>query len=278
MEMARKRSLTPELNQQNRYLMSSKSSGGMPLMAHFAELRKRIFKSALGIIVGAFVGWFLYDSIINHLAAPICDLKAVAASGKTSCGILYINGVLGPIDLKFKISLLIGVILAAPIWLYQSWAFIAPAMKGREKRNSLFFLFFAIPFFALGIYVGYLVLPIAVKVLLGFTPASLTNLVKFDDYLNFVLQLILIFGIAFELPVFLVSLNLAGVLRGKSILKPWRFAIFGISLFSAIFTPTGDPFTMGLLAIPLIGLYFLAGGISLVVDRKRATNSNRERN
>lgn len=275
MAKSRKRSLTPEPNQQNRYLMSSKSSGGMPLIAHFAELRKRIFKSALGIILGAFVGWFLYDTIINHLAAPICNLKEVVATGKSSCGILYINGVLGPIDLKFKISLLIGVILAAPIWLYQSWAFIAPAMKGREKRNSIFFLLFAIPFFAIGIYVGYLVLPLAVKVLLGFTPASLTNLVKFDDYLNFVLQLILIFGIAFELPVFLVSLNLAGVLRGKSILKPWRFAIFGITLFAAIFTPTGDPFTMGLLAIPLIGLYFLAGAIAILVDRKRFKNASR---
>jgi len=252
--------------------MSSNLSGGMPLLAHFAELRKRIFKSALAIIIGGFLGWFLYDLIINHLASPICNLKESMKLGKSSCGILYINGVLGPIDLKFKISLLIGVILSAPIWLYQVWAFIAPAMKGREKRNSIFFMLCAIPFFGIGIYVGYLVLPIAVKVLLGFTPSSLTNLVKFDDYLNFVLQLILIFGIAFELPVFLVSLNLAGVLRGKGILKPWRFAVFGITLFSAIFTPTGDPFTMGLLAIPLICLYFLAGGIAILVDIRRARN------
>ena len=83
-------------------------------MAHFAELRKRIFKSALGIILGAFVGWFLYDTIINHLAAPICNLKEVVATGKSSCGILYINGVLGPIDLKFKISFMIDKYI---IWI-----------------------------------------------------------------------------------------------------------------------------------------------------------------
>ena len=275
MAKSRKRNLTPEPNQQNRRPVSSKSGGGMPLLAHFAELRKRIFKSALGVILGAGVGWFIYDIVINHLASPICNLKKAVASGKTSCGILYINGVLGPIDLKFKISLLIGIILSAPIWLYQIWAFIAPAMKNKEKRNSIFFLIFAIPFFGIGIYAGYLVLPFAVKALLGFTPTSLTNLVKFDDYLNFVLQLILVFGIAFELPVFLVSLNLAGVLRGKSILKPWRFAIFGISLFAAIFTPTGDPFTMGLLAIPLIALYFLAGAIAVLVDRRRFKTESR---
>ena len=257
--------------------MSSSSSSGMPLLAHFIELRKRIFKSAVGILVLSTVGWFLYNPIINSLAAPVCDLKAAATSDQKNCGILYVNGVLGPIDLKFKISLLIGIILAAPIWLYQLWSFLSPAMRGKEKRNSLFFLIFAVPFFAIGIYVGYLILPISVRVLLGFTPTSLTNLIKFDDYLNFVLQLILVFGIAFELPVFLVSLNLAGILRGRSIIKPWRFTIFGITLFAAIFTPTGDPFTMSLLAIPLILLYFLAAGIALLVDTRRDKRADKEK-
>ncbi|MEI7931310.1 MAG: twin-arginine translocase subunit TatC, partial [Actinomycetes bacterium] len=110
---------------------------------------------------------------------------------------------------------------------------------------------------------------IAVDVLLSFTPNSLTNLVRFDDYLGFVTQLIFVFGVAFELPVFLVALNLAGILSGRGILKPWRYAIFAITLFSAIFTPTGDPITMFFLAVPLYLLYLAAGGISLLVDRKR---------
>ena len=107
------------------------------------------------------------------------------------------------------------------------------------------------------------------KVLLGFTPGTLSNLVRFDDYLSFVTQILLTFGVAFELPVFLVALNLAGVIRGRSILKPWRYSVFGILLFAAIFTPTGDPFTMLLLGVPLTLLYFLAGSIALLVDRKR---------
>ena len=132
-----------------------------------------------------------------------------------------------------------------------------------------------ISFFAVGIFAGYLVLPIAIEVLLSFTPSSLTNLVKFDDYLTFVTQLILVFGIAFELPVFLIALNLAGILSGRSILRPWRYAIFGITLFSAIATPTGDPITLFFLAGPLILLYLAAGGISLLIDKSRLKRKNR---
>jgi sec-independent protein translocase protein TatC len=183
---------------------------------------------------------------------------------------------LGPIDLKFKISVLLGLIFASPIWLYQLWAFISPGLHKKERRNSIFFIIGAVPFFAVGIFAGYLVLPIAIEVLLSFTPTSLTNLVRFDDYLTFVTQLILVFGIAFELPVFLIALNLAHVLSGKSILRPWRYAIFGIVLFSAIATPTGDPFTLFFLAGPLILLYLAAGGISFLVDKARAKRKTSE--
>lgn len=253
--------------------MKGNSAKAMPLLSHFNELRKRLFKSALTIATCSFVGWFLYEKIINRLAAPICDLQMAADSGSKSCGVLYINGVLGPIDLKFKISIILGVLIASPVWLYQLWAFISPGLHKRERRNSILFVLFAVPFFAIGVFAGYLVLPIAVDVLLSFTPASLSNLVKFDDYLSFVMQLIFVFGFAFELPVFLVSLNLAHILSGTSILKPWRYAIFAITLFSAIATPTGDPITMFFLAAPLTILYLTAGAISLLVDKSRRRRS-----
>jgi sec-independent protein translocase protein TatC len=158
----------------------------------------------------------------------------------------------------------------APVWLYQLWAFIAPALHRKEKRNSIFFFAAATPFFAAGAFLGYTVLPVAIRVLFGFTPTALSNLVKFDDYLDFVLRVILLFGIAFELPVFLVTFNLIGFLSGRAILKPWRIWIFGITLFIAGFTPSADPLSMLLLAIPLISLYFMAGGIALLNDRRRA--------
>ena len=245
------------------------------MLSHLNELRSRAFRSAIGITLASCIGWVFYEKIIARLANPICDLEAATSAGDKSCGILYINGVLGPLDLKFKISVLLGIIIASPVWLYQIWAFISPGLHKKERRNSIFFVMGAVPFFAVGIFAGYLVLPIAIEVLLSFTPSSLTNLVKFDDYLTFVTQLILVFGIAFELPVFLIALNLAGILSGRSILRPWRYAIFGITLFSAIATPTGDPITLFFLAGPLILLYLAAGGISLLIDKSRLKSKNR---
>ena len=253
--------------------MARKDRSTMPLLDHLRELRKRVIRSALFIFLFSAIGWIQYNPIIARLSSPVCDLKAAQESGSDSCGALYISGVLGPLNLQLKVSFLTGVILSAPFWLYQIWAFIAPALHRKEKRNSVFFMIAATPFFTIGAALAYYILPLALKVLFGFTPESLNNLIRFDDYLDFVLRLILIFGIAFELPVFLVSLNLIGVLSGRSILKPWRFAIFAITFFVAAFSPTADPLSMAALALPLIAFYFGAGGIALLVDKKRDRKS-----
>jgi sec-independent protein translocase protein TatC len=252
--------------------MATPNNGRMPLIEHFRELRKRVVRASVAILIGTAVSWAFYHPIIKKLALPFCDLDQVSATTLTTshCGILYINGVLGPLNLQIKVSILVGLILSAPIWIYQLWAFIAPGLHRREKKRSALFITCAIPFFALGAWIGYSILPIAVRVLLGFTPSSLTNLVRFDDYLDFVLRVILLFGGAFELPVFLLSLNLIGVLSGRAILKPWRLAIFLITLFTAMFTPTGDPLTMSLLALPLLIFYFGAGLIALFLDSRKA--------
>ena len=147
--------------------MAATSGGRMPLLEHFRELRSRVVKSALAICLGSVVGWFFYNEIITKLAEPVCDLRAAQESGAASCGALYINGVLGPLNLQIKIAILSGIILTAPIWLYQLWAFIAPALHRKEKRNSIFFFIAATPFFAVGAYLGYSILPIAVRVLFG---------------------------------------------------------------------------------------------------------------
>jgi sec-independent protein translocase protein TatC len=250
--------------------MATSVGGRMPLLEHLREFRKRTVRSAIAISVGSIIGWFFYNEIITKLAEPVCDLRAAQASGANNCGALYINGVLGPLNLQIKVALLTGVILSAPIWLYQLWAFIAPALHRREKRYSVLFFVAATPFFVAGTYLGYSILPIAVRVLFGFTPDALNNLVRFDDYLDFVMRAILLFGIAFELPVFLVTFNLIGFLSGVAILKPWRIWIFAITLFVAGFTPSADPLSMILLALPLIGLYLLAGVFALLNDRRRA--------
>ena len=245
----------------------------MPLIEHLRELRSRVVKSALVIALASAIGWFFYNEIITQLAKPVCDLKFAQETGAESCGALYISGVLGPLNLQIKVAILSGIILAAPVWLYQLWAFIAPALHRKEKRNSIFFIVSATPFFAAGAFLGYTILPIAVEVLFGFTPDALNNLVKFDDYLDFVMRAILLFGIAFELPVFLITFNLIGFLSGKAILKPWRGWVFGITLFVAAFSPTADPLSMMALAVPLILLYLLSGVFALLNDRRRARKS-----
>lgn len=246
----------------------------MPLLEHLREFRKRVVRSAIAISLASLIGWFFYNEIITKLAQPVCDLAAAQRTGSDTCGSLYINGVLGPLNLQIKVALLTGVILSAPIWLYQLWAFIAPALHRKEKRNSIFFFIVATPFFAAGTYLGYSVLPVAIKVLFGFTPQSLTNLVRFDDYLDFVMRAILLFGIAFELPVFLVTFNLIGFLSGAAILRPWRIWVFCIVLFVAGFTPSADPLSMILLAVPLIMLYLISGVFALWNDRRRAKKEN----
>jgi len=253
--------------------MAARERGTMPLLDHLRELRKRIIRAAFFILIFSILGFVYYNQIITTLAEPVCDLRLAQSSGSNNCGSLFISGVLGPLNLQVKVAFLTGVIVSAPFWLYQLWAFIAPALHRKERRKSVLFIIAATPFFTLGAALAYYILPIAIRVLFGFTPDSLNNLVRFDDYLSFVLRIILIFGLAFELPVFLVSLNLIGILSGRGILKPWRFAIFGITVFVAAFSPTADPLSMAALALPLIVFYFGAGGIALLVDKKRDKKS-----
>lgn len=243
-------------------------SGQMPLVDHLRELRRRIVFSLTAISLLAIVGWAFYTPIINALAKPVCDLSQVKSG---SCGILYVNGVLGPLNLQFKVTLISGIVLAAPVWLYQSWAFIAPGLHRSERNKTLLFAVIATPLFLAGAALAYFILPFAVDILIGFTPSSLNNLIRFDDYLDFVLRMILIFGLAFELPVFLIGLNLAGLLSAKTMLQRWRLAIFLIVLFAAIFTPTGDPITMTILAAPLCLLYLGAVLFAFFHDRRTSS-------
>ena len=249
--------------------MAARERGTMPLLDHLRELRKRIMRAAFFIFIFSILGFVYYDQIITTLAEPVCDLKLAQSSGSNNCGSLFISGVLGPLNLQVKVAFLTGVIISAPFWLYQLWAFIAPALHRKERRKSVLFIIAATPFFTLGAALAYYILPIAIKVLFGFTPDSLNNLVRFDDYLDFVLRLILFVGLAFELPIFLLTFNLIGFLRGKTILKPWRIWIFTIFFFVAALSPTADPLSMVLLSGPLILFYFMAGLLAVLVDRRR---------
>ena len=226
----------------------------MPLLDHLRELRTRVVKSASVIALGSVVGWFFYNEIITKLSEPVCDLKAAQETGADNCGALYINGVLGPLNLQIKVAILAGVILSAPIWLYQLWAFIAPALHRKEKRNSIFFIVAATPFFAAGAYLGYTILPIAVEVLFGFTPDALNNLVKFDDYLDFVMSMFIAFGITFEVPIAVILLVRFGIVTVEKLKEIRGYVVVAAFVIAAVITPP-DVVSQFMLAVPLWVLY-----------------------
>lgn len=241
--------------------------GRMSLGDHLRELRRRVVISGLAILVGAGIGWWQYKHLFARLIAPIND---IAKERGQQIATLNFPDLTGSFTLLITVGLFAGLIIASPVWLYQIWGFIVPGLSRREKRTSLLFIGSAVPLFLGGCALGFLVLPRAARALLSFTPEGASNILPAPDYLDFVLRFILAFGLAFLLPVFLVGLNAAGILPARILIKAWRPAVFLIFLFAAIMTPTPDAWTMLFLAAPMIVLFYLAVGISFLLDRRKA--------
>lgn len=237
----------------------------MSLSGHLKELRKRLFWSALFILGGSVVGWFIFDPVFALLQQPILEV----AKNRNQIAAVNFGGVTSSFDMRLQVSIFIGVIGSSPIWLWNLWAFITPGLKKRERRFTLGFVFSAVPLFLAGCYLAWISLPAFVQTLIGFTPAGSTNLIDGSLYILFTLRILLIFGIAFVLPVVLVLLNFAGLITAKAILKSWRLAVFLTALIAALATPTADPMSMFLLMVPLLALYFVAAGVASIRDRVR---------
>ena len=244
--------------------------GSMPLVEHLRELRRRLLVCLVALVPGAVAGFVFNDPLIRFLTEPICDVPGGATEASTQCGPLVYQGLLSPFSIMVKVALATAVLASAPVWLYQAWAFDTPGLYRNERRWSLAFLATAIPLFFAGAALCYLVLPKATRLLIGFAPADIGVLVPFNDYLSIVLRLILVFGLAFLAPVFVVLLNAAGLLPAANLRRWWRGIVFGVFVFAAVATPTGDPLTMLALALPVLGLLGVAYGIALVGDRRRA--------
>ncbi|MCX4760765.1 twin-arginine translocase subunit TatC [Streptomyces sp. NBC_01275] len=255
--------------------------GRMPLAEHLRELRNRLTKAMLAIVVVTVVAAFFYNDIINFLTKPILDsvgcgktfeqiasqLKSADATNK--CASITINGLLAPFTLALQVSLMAGVVFASPVWLYQLWAFIAPGLHKHERRYAYGFVGTGVPLFLGGGYFAYRVLPTTAKVLIDFTPGGVNNLLPLDDLLQLVTRMVVVFGLSFELPLLLIFLNLTGMITGKRMLGWWRGMIIGITVFAAVATPSTDPISMLALAGPIWILYFGAVAFSLLNDRRR---------
>lgn len=238
----------------------------MSLGEHLVELRRRFGIIGLSIVFAAVGGWFLADPVWEVLSEPVLE---IARERDRDADINY-TSVTEAFDTKIAIAVVLGIVMAAPVWLYQIWAFFVPALMQKERRYALGFLGAAVPLFFAGVTAGWLVLPNIVVLLTGFAPEQSSTLLTAKVYLDFALKLVVAVGVGFVLPVFLVLLNAIGVLSAEAIIKGWRWAIIVIAVFTAIATPAADVVSMVLLAIPMVALYFMAAGVSWINDRRRA--------
>ncbi|MGX9226166.1 twin-arginine translocase subunit TatC [Streptomyces albus] len=248
----------------------------MPLADHLRELRNRLMKSVLAVLVVTVVAMIYYKQIADFLMHPVREsvgctkgFGEAAKEGET-CAEITINGLIAPFTIMLKVALTTGVVIASPVWLYQLWGFLAPGLHKHEKRYARSFVAAGVPLFLAGACLAYVLLPKAAKTLLDFSPEGAGNLIPLDDFLDIVTRLVIVFGLAFELPLLLVLLNFGGILTGKRLLGWWRgMVVVGITVFAAVATPTGDPLTMCALAAPIVLLYFGAVAICLFNDRRR---------
>lgn len=241
----------------------NKADERLSLGDHLRELRKRLFISALAIIVAAIAGFILAPLVIDALRVPI---NAIAEARNAQ--IIYTT-VTGAFDLRFQIAITIGIVVASPIWLFQIFAFLVPGLTSKEKKYTFGFFFSAVPLFFAGAASGWFLFPHMVELLTTFSSNQEATYLDAKVYYDFVIKLVLAIGIGFVLPVFLVLLNFVGVLSARAILKGWRIAILAIAVFCAIATPAADVVSMFLLAVPMILLYFGAAFITWVHDRRK---------
>lgn len=259
----------------------TKSDQRMSLGDHLRELRKRLFISAIAIVVGAvvaFVDWGWVGRLFG-LPFELSSLTKVVQDGmrvpinqlaENHNAVISYTTVSSAFDLTVQIGLTVAILVASPVWLYQLFAFLVPGLTSREKRYTFGFFFSAVPLFLGGGFVGWILFPHMVELLASFTPSEDSIVLDARYYYDFIIKLVLAVGVGFVLPVFLVLLNFVGVLTGKAILKGWRVAILIITLFCAIATPAVDVLSMFLLAIPMVALYFAAVLVALLHDRAAA--------
>jgi sec-independent protein translocase protein TatC len=246
--------------------------GRMPLLDHIRELRNRVVKMALALAAGMTAGFAFFGQAWHVIERPLCSATIRGHSGCRTLGVnqLVLNGPLDAFYLRVKVALIAGAILSSPVWLYQTWAFVAPGLHAREKRWSCLFLGAAVPLFGIGITLCYLSLGRSMHYLLGLTPGGVQNLIQVDAYMSFVMAMMLAFGLAFEMPLLLVMLNLAGILTHERFRRCRRLLIFGVFLIAGMANPSPDPLTMLILGGACAVLVEAAEVIVWANDRRRA--------
>lgn len=237
----------------------------MALTEHLREFRNRLLISAVATVLGMVGGFFLYFPFMDWVTEPINQLN----HWDTRQAFLNFGGVGGPFSVMVEVSIILGLILASPVWLYQLWAFITPALHKKEKRYAYGFAITAVPLFLGGCLLGIVTLPSAVFALTSFNPEDTGNVIDAVQYVRFVLQLVLTIGLACVLPVLLVGLNMIGILPGKTLLRSWRWVVIFVLVLAAMVAPGPDMMVMFYISAPLMALFFLSVFVCVLNDRRR---------
>jgi sec-independent protein translocase protein TatC len=256
--------------------------GRMSLVEHIRELRNRVMKALLLVTAAAIAGWYLEPRVFHFITRPYCKLPANVRNG-VQTGLpaqaahaagndchLIVTGLFDYFFLHLKLAIVIGVIISAPLWMYQLWAFIAPGLHARERRWTYLFAGAVFPLFAIGGTIAYFAMTKGLNFLLGMLPPTVIPFISVTNYIGYVIAMLLIFGLAFELPLVMVILNLAGILTHQRFAKWRRMIIFGVFAFAAVATPSPDPISMLLLAVPCVALVEGAEIFAWANDRRRA--------
>jgi sec-independent protein translocase protein TatC len=240
--------------------------GRMPLMDHLRELRNRLLKAVAAVLVGVLIGFI--PPIFDRLWAFVIHPFDVAT--RQDHHQLLVIGVFDPFMLRVQVAFFFGLIISSPVWLYQLWAFIAPGLYRREKRWTYVFVGTAGPLFALGATLAYFVMSQSLRYLLALAPGGITVSPTVSNYFSFIEAMVLGFGLAFELPLVLVMLNMVGIITHERFSKWRRMMIFCVFVFAGIASPSPDPLTMLALAAPCVVLVEVAEVIIWANDRRRA--------
>jgi sec-independent protein translocase protein TatC len=233
---------------------------GMSLMEHLDELRKRIVRSAIYLVLGFFAAWGFRDRFVGFIQAPLNHI------GKT----LVFTHPMDPLNLDLQVSLIGGAILASPFILYQVWMFIAPGLYQKERRFVIPFMAATVGLFLAGAGFGYFyVLPSALKILIVDFGHNFTSMVTIEEYSSFFLSIILGLGISFELPILIFFLALFGIVTPRFLWRNIRYAILAVFIVAAFICPSPDPWTMCIYAIPMLALYLLGIGVAWWVHPSR---------